>query len=302
MIVVAGEALIDLLIDPDGGVRAAMGGGPFNAARTIGRLEGACQFVGRLSADRFGRGLAKALEDDGVTLGAASACEEPTTLAAAELDEHGAASYRFYIDGTSVPGLLPSDLPDIEAAAAVHVGSLALVLEPIATTLLRALAALPDGVPVMVDLNCRPRAIDDHAHYRTNLHPFVRHADVVKASTDDLAFLFGDLEPVAAARRMIEAGATAVLVTDGGQPVRVVTALDTAVVEVPSVNVVDTVGAGDSFGAGVLAWWVDHGHGVEELADIELLRQATAIGASVSAVTCTSVGADPPRRHELPFW
>ncbi len=302
MIVVAGEALIDLLIDPQGGVRAAQGGGPFNAARTIGRLDVDCRFVGRLSADRFGRGLAAALEADGVGLDAADACNEPTTLAAAELDEDGAASYRFYIAGTSAPALHPAQLPDSSATTAMHVGSLALVLEPIATTLLHALAALPDDVLVMVDLNCRPRAIDDHEHYRSNLDAFVRHADLVKASTEDLTFMFGDVDPIDAARRLIAGGATAVLVTDGGRPVRVVTAYEVVEVEVPTVDVVDTVGAGDSFGAAVLAWWVDRGHSTKELADVDLLRRATVVGATVSAVTCTRVGADPPRRHELPSW
>lgn len=302
MILVAGEALIDLLIDPQGRVTAAQGGGPFNAARTIGRLGVAAQYVGRLSVDRFGRALAQTLTDDGVDIGVGDPCAEPTTLAAAELDEQGAASYRFYISGTSAPALRPADLPDMSAAAAVHVGSLALVLEPMARTLLDALASVPGSAPVMVDLNCRPLAIDDHAYYRGNLDAFVRRANIVKASTEDLEFLAGDVEPVVAARRLLDAGATAVLVTDGSRPVNVVVRDGVEQVEVPSVEVVDTVGAGDAFGAAVLAWWVDHGHGVAELADLELLRRAAVIGASVSAVNCTRAGANPPRRSELADW
>ena len=94
-IVVAGEALIDLIVASDGRISAIPGGGPYNTARTIARLGGDVAFVGRLSSDRFGRTLRAALTADGVRLDLVSATDDPTTLAVAELDSHGTASYRF---------------------------------------------------------------------------------------------------------------------------------------------------------------------------------------------------------------
>ena len=115
MITVVGEALVDLVVAPDGSVTATLGGAPYNAARAAARLGASTRFAGALSIDRFGALLAARLEADGVDTQFGRRTERPTTLAAAELDEHGSATYRFYIDGTSAPDL-PSgslgELPD----------------------------------------------------------------------------------------------------------------------------------------------------------------------------------------------
>ena len=318
MIVVAGEALVDLLVLEDGSVTAAFGGGPFNAARTVARLGHRCRFVGRLSIDRFGTGLRAALVADGVEPGVLERCNEPTTLAAAELDDGGSASYRFYLEGTSAPSLLPEhirpdaafdppldpafDPAEAEHVDAVHVGSLGLVLEPMASTLLEWVRKrCADGL-VMIDLNCRPLAVADHDHYRRMLIAFAGAAHVVKASTEDLEFLFPGDDPELAAARVLGIGATVVLLTDGSSPVRVIGAGGIRSVAVESVEVVDTVGAGDTFGAGFLTWWVDGGRGRGELDDLDTLARAATIGAAVSAITCSRVGADPPRRAELADW
>src|SRR3954449_2972991 len=108
-IVVTGEALVDLVLGRDDALTAHPGGGPYNVARTIGRLEQPVAYLGRLSADRFGSRLRRELEADGVDLSAGVGTDAPTTLALAELDESGAATYRFYAEGTSAPGLTPED-------------------------------------------------------------------------------------------------------------------------------------------------------------------------------------------------
>jgi fructokinase len=135
--VVAGEALIDLVLARDGSLEGHPGGGPYNVARTIGRLEQPVSYLGRLSTDGFGSRLREELEADGVTLGSAIVTDAPTTLALAELDAAGTALYHFYDTGTSAPGLT------LEAASAAlpehvgmfYLGTLGLVFEPMASTL-----------------------------------------------------------------------------------------------------------------------------------------------------------------------
>ena len=134
VIVVIGEALIDLLVRPDGRVEAAPGGGPFNTARTIARLGQRVAFAGRLSTDAFGRRLRDALAADEVDLDLVDSTDDPTTLAVVEAGAAKAAEYRFYLDGTSAPGLGPAVVERIDTPSALHVGTLGLVLEPLGST------------------------------------------------------------------------------------------------------------------------------------------------------------------------
>src|SRR5439155_16533383 len=162
VIVVGGEALYDLVAGEDGTIAAHPGGGPFNTARTIGRLEQPVAFLGRLSTDRFGERHERMLADDGVSLSATTRTDEPTTLAIAETDSAGHARYRFYSTGTAALGLTP------EAALAalpgevdvLHVGTLGLVFEPIATALEAVAERVHESALVVLDPNCRPAAID----------------------------------------------------------------------------------------------------------------------------------------------
>src|SRR3954469_8099114 len=137
MIIVAGESLVDLLVRPDGRVDAVPGGGPYNTARALGRLGVPVAFVGRLSNDAFGRMLRERLVADRVDIRWAPATDDPTLLAVAELDAAGAATYRFHTFGTAAAGLVATDLPEPLPAdlTALHVGTLGLVLEPLAVTI-----------------------------------------------------------------------------------------------------------------------------------------------------------------------
>ena len=301
MIIVAGEALIDLIVHPDGRLSAVPGGGPYNTARTIGRLGGEVAFLGRFSADRFGEQLRRGLEADGVDLARAVSCQAPTTLAVAELDGHGTAEYHFYLSETSAPGL---ELDDVMAALrtgpdAIHLGTLGLVAEPIRSALAAGLERVDPSTLVMVDPNCRPRVIRDREAYMHRLRGVLARADVVKVSGDDLAFMAPDVAPDAAARAVLALGAGVVLLTDGARTVRVVAGGYAFDVPVPEVEVVDTVGSGDAFGGAFLAWLMESGGGRLGLADPEVVRDAVERAVQVASLTCQRPGADPPRRDEV---
>jgi fructokinase len=301
-VVVGGEALIDLVATDAAQLRAHPGGGPFNTARALARLGRPTRYLGRLSTDRFGRRLERMLEEDGVLLDAVVHTDQPTTLALAEVDAGGSATYRFYDRGTSAPGLetgqaleaLPAEL------GALHLGTLGLVLEPLASALEAVVEHLAGRVLVMLDPNTRPSAIEDAAGYRARVTRLLARTHLVKVSEEDLAWLAPGAAPTEAARGMLARGPAAVLVTHGGDGATVVHSAGEVHVPAPAVEVVDTIGAGDAFSGGVLAWWLERGLGADALGDLEAVAEATAFGCRVAALTCARPGADPPRRGELP--
>ena len=301
MIVVAGEALVDLIVGLDGGITATPGGGPYNTARTIARLGRPVTFLGRISSDRFGRELRASLARDGVADDGVVATDDPTTLAVVELDEHGTGGYRFYVEGTSAAGLTDADTTVVRAAAgmALHVGTLGLVLEPIGTTIERLVADSEPERLVMLDPNCRPSAIPDPAAFRARIERIARRADVVKVSEDDLRFLAPDHGPEWMIERLLELGVRVVLRTHGSDDVEIRTRTSRAAVPVPVVDVVDTVGAGDAFGGGFLASWIGAGCGRDELASMDLVGASVTVAVRVAALSCSRAGAAPPTLAEL---
>ncbi|MBD0292883.1 MAG: carbohydrate kinase [Jiangellaceae bacterium] len=301
MIVVAGESLIDMVPTGDGAFRPVPGGGPFNVARTIARLGEPCTYLGALSTDGFGALLRTGLEESRVDHSFAPSTDAPTTLAFALLDERGAATYQFYFDGTSAPTLDEDQARAVLAMQprVLYVGTLGLVLEPMASSVEALAAEMPDDVLLVVDPNCRPSVIESHPGSRERLDRLLRRADVVKASTDDIEYLDPDRPAAETVERIHAEGAAVVLLTDGGNDVRVVSDGGVQRVPVPRVALADTIGAGDSFCGGFVAWWHDRTLGKAELSDGALLKAATEFATSVSAVTCQRVGADPPWAHEL---
>jgi fructokinase len=300
-IVVGGEALIDLVPHLAGELRAHAGGAAYNTARTLGRLEQDVHYLGCLSDDGFGTRLRAQLVEDGVQLGTATTTPLPTTLALAELDERGAATYRFYTEGTSAPALEPeaalATLP--ETVAFLHVGTLALVMEPTAMALQAVVEAVADRALIMVDPNCRPTFIPDRGTYRRSLAATLAYAHVVKVSNDDLEYLEPGVDPIQAARNLLADGPRLALVTLGGEGALIVTTETEEAVPAPKVEVVDTIGAGDAFGGGFLAYWREKGLHREALGDPDAVRAATTFACVVAARTCERPGADPPRRSDL---
>jgi len=292
---------VDLIVAADGQLSANPGGGPYNAVRTIARLGGAGAFLGRVSTDRFGRDLRDRLEADGVDLSLAVTTDQLTTLAVAELDVAGVATYRFYTEGTTAACLVPGDVPERlpGSAQALHVGTLGLALEPTASTLAQLVERAGADLLVFVDPNCRPSVVADAAAYRTRLLRVIHHADVVKVSGDDLDYLYPGLGHLVAARQLVAAGPSVVLFTDGARSVHIVTDEADVEVEVPTVRVTDTVGAGDAFGGAFLVAWLGSGRGKADLGDDPALRVAVEAAVVVAGITCQRQGADPPRRGDL---
>jgi fructokinase len=299
MITVAHEALIDLIVDPDGQVDPRLGGAGFNVTRAVARLGLPVAYLGRLSGDRFGQLLRADLGRHGVRIAVEAPSAAPTTLALVDLDPVGVPSYHFYLDGTSAAAVGPGEAVLPEGTTAVHVGSLCLVMEPVGTSTEHMVLNAPDGVTVMLDPNVRPSAITSRQAHLDRLTRILRRADIVKVSTEDLAYLFPGQDAAAAAAQLLESGPACVVVTDGGAPVRAFAGGQQIQADVPAAPVVDTVGAGDAFGGAFLVWWTGNGLDRSDLGDPDAVRGATRAAILASVVACTRRGAEPPWAYEL---
>jgi fructokinase len=303
LILVAGEALIDLVPDSEAAeaLAAHPGGGPFNAARTIGRLNRPVSYLGRLSRDRFGQRMEALLVEDGVRLDAVVHTEEPTTLALADVDPQGVARYRFYTEGTSATGLTPQDAlaarPD--DVQIVHAGTLALVLEPVASALEAVIERLSGHALIVIDPNIRPDVIADPDAYRARLRRILAMSHVLKLSEEDLDWLAPGRRSVDAVRELLAGGPSVGLLTRGPSGALVITRTAEVAVPSPRTKVVDTIGAGDAFGGGFVAWWHARGLGRDDLGVIDTVVEATEFACLVAARTCAKPGAQPPRLSEL---
>ena len=301
MIVVCGEALIDMVISGNGSSSPSPGGGPFNTARALARLKVPTAFLGHFSNDEYGRLLADRLMADGADLRFATFGSEPTTVAVARVGADGLAEYEFTIGGTSAPNLtremIPAQLP--AEVNALHVGTLGLAIQPIASTLIELIRREHHRRLIMLDPNVRP-ALQADPHYRERLSWFVSQSTVVKASAEDLSWLYPGLDYVPAARNILKAGVSLVLVTLGATGAYGATRQGEAEVPAVPVEVVDTIGAGDAFGAAALAWLSDHGSLQPDLGltpnHLESLLQFSCLAA---ALTCSRSGAEPPWRSEM---
>ena len=310
-IVVAGDALVDLT--PTETVRGTTayephpGGSCLNVAVGLGRLDVPTAFLARISTDHFGDLLRQHLIESGVLTSHLIPTSDLTTLAAVHLVD-GQATYSFHAAQAADRGLLPEhlhELPDggaLPPGAALHLGSIALVLEPVASTLEGLLQRESRHRLTSLDPNVRPSLIPDRTAYLRRLQGWVELVDVLKVSAEDLAWLYPDEPEADVVARWLDAGVALVLVTSGADGARASTLSATAQVPAPKVEVVDTVGAGDAFMSGALAHLHDQGlltrQAVAAL-DSEQLAELLRAAAAVAAYTCTRPGADPPRRAEL---
>ena len=306
MIVCCGEALIDMLPRQTASGEACLlplpGGSVFNTAVALGRLGAPVEFFSGLSSDLFGRQLTDALAASRVGVRYARVSARPTTLAFVQLVD-GQASYIFYDENTAGRMLGEPDLPDLGTDVdALLFGGISLIAEPCGGTYEALTRREQSGRVIMLDPNIRSAFIPDRGAHLARMRRMSAMADIVKLSEDDLAW-FGDSgseDGLAAA--WLAAGPQLVLVTRGGRGATAYTRQLQVTVTPPPVTVVDTVGAGDTFNAGLLASL--HGQGVLSKAGLAAmsegqLRQAVELGARAAAITVSRAGANPPWRDEL---
>ncbi|MGV9304076.1 carbohydrate kinase family protein [Nonomuraea sp. NPDC004354] len=305
MIVACGEALVDLVPRRDGCFVARPGGSPANVAVGLGRLGVAVAMLARLADDGFGRLLRAHLTDSRVDLSLAVPAGEPTTLAVVTLGPERGAEYTFYVTGSADGAWQPADLPpELPAGTAcVHVsGSLALAVPAMGDTLEALLRQERSRRTLAFDPNLRPRLARDPAALRARLDRWIGLVDLVKISSDDLAWLTPG-EPVeSVAARWRERGPAVVVVTRGAAGVHALGPEGPVDLPGRQVRVADTVGAGDAFMSGLLAALAEGGAlARDRLAALPAGPLAAALDQAqhVAALTCTRVGAEPPWRAEL---
>ncbi len=302
MIVIGGEALVDL-VDDNGSVRPVAGGGPFNTAVAFGRLDVPVGFLGVISRDAYGHMLAEQLTDAGVDTSLLRRSDAPTPRALVHRQGDGRNEYTFEVGGTSLVDLSTQQLPPLpEDAWAVHVGTLALAIDPPAA----AYEALVDREAgrrqIILDPNVRPAIFGDVAAYRRRFERLAQLADLVKLSEDDAEWIYPGRSVEEVLELITGFGPRMVAVTRGENGA--VAAAGDAFVEVRGIPIVvaDTVGAGDSFGAAFIAALVDgraFGPQAARNPDEAVLTRAVAYAVAASAITCTRTGAVPPSRAEI---
>ena len=282
---VAGEALIDLV--PIGDSRVPIvGGGPANTAKALAKLGINTSFIGGISSDEHGESIAKELAS--VDLSKALRTGLPTALAIVTLGESGSASYEFKLEGTATFNFsrewLPQGKPDV-----LHIGTLATLIEPGASELFEWASGL--NVPIVFDPNNRPSVLGDREKYRSVVERWFGISDVIKMSDEDLKWLgYSSVEG------LFDFGAKLVAVTRGSEGIIGYTSAGEVSVPGVTVEVVDTVGAGDTVGAVIVEGIVRFG--LEELVN-EKLFSVLSRAAKAASITCSRAGANPPSLDEL---
>lgn len=296
---VIGEALIDVVVRPDGSTAGEYpGGSPANVAVGLARLGHDTELVTRLGRDAYGDLVADHLTGNGVRLAPGTRDDAPTSTATARLGADGAATYTFR---------LTWDLPDLAVpggTVCAHAGSIAAFLPPGAARVRTLLDAAAPYATISYDPNCRPDLQGTPDRARPQVESLVGRADVVRASTDDLAWLYPGRDPVDVARQWLGLGPGLIVVTYGADGAHGVTADADLHIPAPPSTAVDTVGAGDSFTSALLSGMSDTGllGGRVPPLGADALTGLLEHAARAAAITVSRRGADPPTRAELEAW
>lgn len=314
MILSCGDALYDVFMSarPQGAgttgsiaLDARVGGSPLNVAIGLSRLGQPTGFFAKVSTDPFGQALLTHLAAEEVETSLCVRTAAPTTLAVVALDAKGVPTYSFYTEGTADRSLerteLPIRLPD--AIRVIHIGSYATALEPTAGSLEALVTRERSRRFIAYDPNVRPSIVPDREVWRQRVAALSAQAHLVKASIEDIAFLYPGVDEREVLREWLARGVCLAVATRGESGAIAMTQSGlVAEVASPQVDVVDTVGAGDTFQAALLTWLAENGRlspdGIASMAerDLGLLLE---FAAQAAAITCSRRGADLPRRGEI---
>lgn len=307
MIVVCGEALMDVFdagATPTGvQLDARIGGAPYNVALGLARLAQPVTFCGAVSTGFLGERLMRSLAEEGIATSCVQRVDAPTSICIVGLDARGVPTYDFYGERGADRALEAVTLARIPAAArAFQFGSYAMVVEPVATTQRALVEREHERALIAYDPNVRLTVEPDLERWRATLQWMLPRTHLLKISDEDLGLLFPGLDPQAAAAQWLAAGVRAVVVTRGHQGALAFTATARAAAAPVAVTVIDTVGAGDTFQAALLAWLAERdclsADCVGSL-DEASLRDLLGFASRAAAITCSRRGADLPRRHEV---
>ena len=318
MILVIGEALIDMIENryQPGGFNAVVGGANANVALALARRGTKHHFLGRISNDRFGKIIRERLESNGVHLEHSISTDELSTLVIVAIDSQGIPSYSFYVNGTADWGWTPAELPtNVELenmhATAIQFGCLTMAMQPSSSVIEKWAREhfAQDSVTISHDINMRPALGFDATQERVRVERLNQISHIIKASDEDIEWLYGldegaDVDAIVA--DWIGDTERLVLVTRGAAGTSIYRK-GTARVDVPSrkINVVDTVGAGDTFCANLLGQLSDADalgsnpfDRLENVSD-EDLREYVRVAAVAASITCERAGCEPPSSADL---
>jgi fructokinase len=304
MILISGEALIDLIPDPikAGAYDAVLGGSPYNVAIGLSRLGAPTAFISRISADGNGEALAASLAENGVNLGYIARDSRPTMLAFVMRGTAKTGSrYSFYLDATAFDGPWPFPTEWPKAARHLHVGSVAAVEPRHGQSVLAALTAARPHATISFDPNIRPLVTPDRDSVAHLVERQVSLGYLVKASQEDLEWLYPDRSIEESLVAWTKAGPRFCVATMGERGALAMLGKERIEVQAPHVEVVDTVGAGDSFMSALLsAMDRDNALGAKAPSPSRSdLERWLRFAAAASAITCTRKGSDPPTRKEV---
>jgi len=306
MILCCGEALIDMLPRESTAGEPSFapyaGGAVFNSAIALGRLGVPVEFFSGLSSDLFGQQIREVLTSSNVGSRYADVSARPTTLAFVRLTD-GHATYTFYDENTAGRMLSEADLPVLDDDVdAMLFGAISLIPEPSGSAYEALMRREHDRRVTMLDPNIRPGFIPDKEKHLDRIRRMMAMADIVKLSDEDLSWFGHEGPQEDLIHDWLQSGPKLIVVTRGAEGATGYTKRHTVSVQPKRVTVVDTVGAGDTFNAGLLASLHDQGvltkDGLETLSDTAI-HDALTLGSRAAAITVSRAGANPPWRNEL---